>query len=65
MGQNIYMLQSTNSNSESNWPGAIQGWFNEHTNYRFGTCCESGPKETGHYTQVIMSRNYFVASCLT
>ena len=45
IGQNLAWGNDT-------WDEAIQGWFNEHVNFRYGLVTLSG-KSVKHYTQVI------------
>lgn len=43
---------STAPSVGSDWSQAVQSWFNEYVDYKYGKCCSNGAKQTGHYTQV-------------
>ncbi|XP_066150059.1 CRISP/Allergen/PR-1-like [Euwallacea fornicatus] len=65
VGQNLYIMYSTAPSSGANWSSAIQTWFNEYEDYKFGRCCESGSKMTGHYTQVVWANTEYVGCGFT
>ncbi|KAL1505675.1 hypothetical protein ABEB36_005181 [Hypothenemus hampei] len=60
VGQNLYIQYSTAASKEVNWRAAIQSWFDEYKDYKYGKCCSSGSKMTGHYTQVVWAETEYV-----
>lgn len=60
VGQNLYIEYSTAPSKTANWKKAVESWFNEQEYYKYGPCCEHGPEQTGHYTQVVWADTEYV-----
>ncbi|KAK9878694.1 hypothetical protein WA026_023394 [Henosepilachna vigintioctopunctata] len=49
VANNLFIYHFSDFNKGADWNSAIQGWWDEHKNYKFGT---PPAENTGHYTQL-------------
>ncbi|NXL90685.1 CRIS2 protein, partial [Alectura lathami] len=54
-GENLYM-----STAPASWSEAIQAWYNEKEDFRYGTGATSQNAVIGHYTQLVWYNSYQV-----
>ncbi|NXI98449.1 CRVP protein, partial [Psophia crepitans] len=52
-GENLFM-----SSAPFPWPYAIQNWYNEEKNFKYGTGAQPQGAVIGHYTQVVWYNSY-------
>ncbi|XP_042330693.1 serotriflin-like [Sceloporus undulatus] len=61
-GENLYM-----SSAPASWSKAIQTWYDEVKDFKYGTGATSSKAVVGHFTQVVWYRSYlvgcFAATC--
>uniref|UniRef100_A0A8C8RZ50 SCP domain-containing protein n=1 Tax=Pelusios castaneus TaxID=367368 RepID=A0A8C8RZ50_9SAUR len=58
-GENLYM-----SSAPSSWSDAIQSWYNEVEDFKYGIGATRPMAVTGHYTQVVWYKSYQIGCAI-